>query len=68
MVSKWTKKYPVVDLYGMKASDENSREMMRKFGVANAKGPDLGRRSSMTKSPICDSRLQDLKQNSSRKH
>ena len=42
--AKWTKKYPVIDLYDfhprMKSSDENriTREMMRKFGVANVRG------------------------------
>lgn len=55
--SKWTKKYPVVDLYDfhprMKASDENriTREMMRKFGVANVRGGSWTK-VNMTKSEI----------------
>ena len=55
--AKWTKKYPVVDLYdfhrGMKASDENriTREMMRKFGVANVRGGSWTK-VNMTKSEI----------------
>ena len=55
--AKWTKKYPVVDLYDfhprMKASDENriTREMMRKFGVANVRGGSWTK-VNMTKSEI----------------
>jgi len=42
--AKWTKKYPMVDLfafhYGMKDSDENkiTIQMMRKYGVKNVRG------------------------------
>ena len=55
--AKWTKKYPVVDLYDfhprMKASDENriTREMMRKFGVANVRGGSWTK-VNMTKSEV----------------
>ena len=58
--AKWTKKYPVVDLFdfhhGMKDSDENkiTIQMMKKYGVKNVRG------GSWTKVNMSQNEIQKL--------